>query len=82
MKYDYKARVAVVESSELNGSSLGKATISHSFSSKEKIDAVEKNSCDRGKTWRDMRGTSTSITETSGEGREDANHEDALCGVA
>jgi pimeloyl-ACP methyl ester carboxylesterase len=73
MKYDYKAQVAVVEAPEMNGSSVGKATIDHSFISKEKIDAVEKNSCDRGKTWRDMRGTSTSTTETTGHGREDAN---------
>jgi len=60
MKYDYRAQVAVIESPERNGTSDGRATIDHSFSSIEKIDAVEKNSCDRGKTWRDMRGSSTS----------------------
>ena len=65
MKYDYKAQVAVIESPERNGSSEGRATINHSFSSIEKVDAVEKNSCDRGKTWRDMRGTSTSKSEAS-----------------
>ena len=73
MKYDYKASVSVVEAPEKNGSSVGKATITHNFSSVEKISAVEKNSCDQGKTWRDMRGESTSRTETSGNGRADAN---------
>ncbi|KXK00323.1 MAG: Alpha/beta hydrolase family protein [Acidobacteria bacterium OLB17] len=74
MSYTYNARVAVVESPERNGSSVGIANISHSFFSKEKIDAVEKNSCDRGKTWRDMRGSSTSETKTSGQASgEDAN---------
>jgi pimeloyl-ACP methyl ester carboxylesterase len=66
MKYDYKAQVAVIEEPLKNGGSDGRATVSHSFSSIEKVDAVEKNSCDRGKTWRDMKGTSTSKTETTG----------------
>jgi pimeloyl-ACP methyl ester carboxylesterase len=73
MKYDYKAKVAIVEAPEKNGSSLGKATINHNFSSIEKVSAVEKNSCDRGKTWKDMRGESISKTETSASGKEDAN---------
>ena len=38
MKYDYKAQVAVIESPERNGSSEGRATINHSFSSIEKVD--------------------------------------------
>jgi hypothetical protein len=66
MKYDYKARVAVVESPERNGSYNGRANINHSFSSIEKITATEKNSCDRGKTWQTMTGESTSKTETTG----------------
>lgn len=74
MKYDYKAQVAVIEAPEKNGSSLGRATVNHSFSSIEKISAVEKNSCDKGKTWRDMRGESMSKTETKGsEAGVDAN---------
>jgi pimeloyl-ACP methyl ester carboxylesterase len=73
MKYDYKATIAVLESPEKNGSSIGKATITHNFSSIEKISAIEKNSCDRGKTWQDMRGDSTSKTETSGSGTVDAS---------
>lgn len=66
MKYDYNARVSVIEAPEKNGSSLGKASITHNFSSIEKISATEKNSCDRGKTWKEMKGDSTSKTETSG----------------
>lgn len=65
MKYDYKSTIAVVESPERNGSSIGKANISHSLSSIEKITAIEKNSCDRGKSWREMKGNSTSKTETT-----------------
>jgi pimeloyl-ACP methyl ester carboxylesterase len=66
MKYLYKAQVAVVEAPEKNGSSLGKANITHTFSSVEKNNSTEKNSCDRGKTWREMKGESVSKTETSG----------------
>ncbi|MGC2238934.1 MAG: hypothetical protein WA584_22455 [Pyrinomonadaceae bacterium] len=74
MKYDYNARVAVVESSEKNGSSSGKATITHSMTSSETVVAKEKNSCDRGKSWQEMTGTSTSKTETSGNAQnQEAN---------
>lgn len=66
MRYNYRGTVAVLESPERNGSSVGKASITHSFSSIETVEAKEKNSCDRGKTWRVMNGTSTSKTETSG----------------
>ena len=66
MKYDYKAQVAVVEAPEKNGSSLGKANISHTFSSVETNSSTERNSCDRGKSWREMKGESISKTETSG----------------
>lgn len=73
MKYDYKAQVAVVESPEKNGQSLGKATINHSMTSNETVSAVEKNSCDRGKTWQDMRGESSSKTETTASAKDEAN---------
>lgn len=66
MKYDYRATVSVLEAPERNGSSVGRANINHSFSSAEKVVAREKNSCDRGKTWQVMTGTSTSKTETTG----------------
>src|SRR3954470_17536002 len=35
MNFDYKATVGVVEAPEKNGTSVGKASISHSFTSKE-----------------------------------------------
>lgn len=73
MNYRYKASVAVTEAPEKNGSSVGKATIEAKMTSTEKVSAVEKNSCDRGKTWKDMRGESSSKTETTGEGTEEAN---------
>jgi pimeloyl-ACP methyl ester carboxylesterase len=70
MKYKYSAVVGVTEDPSRPGSSDGKATINHSFTSDETIDAVESNSCDRGKTWKDMRGTSTSKTETTATASE------------
>lgn len=73
MKYDYNAKVSVVESPEKNGSSIGKATIKHDFSSIETVEAVEKNSCDRGKTWKDMRGSSSSETTTTANEKTEAN---------
>ncbi|HEX7316195.1 MAG TPA: hypothetical protein VF297_19980 [Pyrinomonadaceae bacterium] len=66
MRYDYRATVAVVESPERNGSSVGRANVNHSFTSNETVTARERNSCDRGKTWQVMTGNSTSRTETSG----------------
>jgi pimeloyl-ACP methyl ester carboxylesterase len=65
MNYNYRATVAVVESPEKNGTSAGKASINHTFSSTETVSAKERNSCDRGKTWRVMTGTTTSKTETT-----------------
>ena len=73
MKYEYNARVVVVESPEKNGSSDGRATIDHNFSSVETVDAVERNSCDRGKTWKEMKGTSKSETKTTGSDKADSN---------
>ena len=73
MKYEYNARVAVVESPELNGTSKAVATIKSNMSSDETVEAVESNSCDRGKTWKDMRGTSTSESKVTGTEKVDAN---------
>lgn len=73
MNYNYKAQVAVLESPEKNGSSVGRAAINLKMTSNETVSAVEKNSCDRGKSWREMRGDSTSKTEMSGSGTEAAN---------
>ena len=66
MKYDYRATVSVIEAPERNGSSVARATVGHTMTSNETVTARERNSCDRGKTWQVMTGTSTSKTETSG----------------
>ena len=66
MSYNYRATVAVVEAPEKNGSSVGRAGINHTFSSSETVVAKESNSCDRGKSWREMSGTSVSKTQTTG----------------
>lgn len=66
MRYEYRASVAVAEAPERNGSSVGRASVNHSFTSNETVTAHERNSCDRGKTWQVMTGTSTSKTETTG----------------
>jgi pimeloyl-ACP methyl ester carboxylesterase len=65
MNYNYRATVAVVESPEKNGTSSGRASINHTFSSTETVSAKERNSCDRGKTFRVMTGNTTSKTETT-----------------
>src|SRR3982751_2945995 len=49
MKYEYHARVVVTD---VPGKSP-LATINHKFTSTETVDAVELNSCDRGKTWKE-----------------------------
>ncbi|HEX8115705.1 MAG TPA: hypothetical protein VF521_00410 [Pyrinomonadaceae bacterium] len=64
MRYDYRATVAVLEAPERNGSSAGRASVRHDFSSTETNSARERNSCDRGKTWQEMSGRFTSKTET------------------
>jgi hypothetical protein len=53
--------------------SIGKANISHTFSSIETTSSTEKNSCDNGKTWQDMTGEFSSKSETTGN----ANNQDA-----
>lgn len=73
MKYDYKATVAVREAPEKDGSSVGTANITHKFSSIENVLAVERNSCDNGKTWREMSCRTTSKSLASGSARTDAN---------
>lgn len=73
MKHDYKATVGVVEAPEKNGLSTGKASITSAFMSKETGIAVEKNSCDRGKTWQDMTGTFTTETHIDCQGKTEAN---------
>ncbi|MBV8856052.1 MAG: hypothetical protein JOZ02_03745 [Acidobacteria bacterium] len=66
MSYNYRATVAVLESPAKDGSSVGRASINHTLTSSETVVAKESNSCDRGKTWQEMSGTSTSRTQTQG----------------
>lgn len=73
MRFNYRASVAVIESPERNGSSAGKATIDHSLTSIEKSLAEEENSCDRGKSFQLMSGTFVTRTQTSGQGKGEAN---------
>jgi hypothetical protein len=74
MIYDYRASVAVLEAPEKNSSNIGKARIVHDFTSTDKVTSVEKNSCDRGKTWQEMRGDFTTKTKTAGRAEAvDAN---------
>ena len=73
MQYQYTANVGVVGSPDGGSSSRGRASISHRFTATETTNAVEKNSCDRGKTWRDMHGTFTSQTQTSASQQTEAN---------
>lgn len=78
MKYRYKASVAVLEDKQQPGQNIGKASIEHTFTSTDKTNAEEKNSCDQGKTWRVMKGDFESKTETRGQ----ATNQDALAYVA
>lgn len=73
MNYNYSAQIAVVESPENNGSSIGKASINSTMTSNETVSAKERNSCDQGKTWRVMTGDSVSKSATSGMGKDEAN---------
>lgn len=73
MTYNYNAKVAVMESPENNSSSRGLATIDSNMNSTEVVEAKESNSCDRGKTWKVMSGTSTSMTNTTGSDKGEAN---------
>jgi hypothetical protein len=74
LNLDYKASVTVFEPpQQAKGTSVGKASITHSYSTTEKTLAFENNSCDKGKTFRGMSGTFTNRVEISGSGSGDAN---------
>ncbi len=72
LNYDYKALVAVTEAPGGRGS-IGKATVNQTSSSKETAIARETNSCDQGKSWREMTGTFTTEINTHGTGTDVAN---------
>jgi hypothetical protein len=56
MNYDYTAKVMVGESPARDASSVGKGKVEYFYEAIDKTISEEKNSCDRGKTWRTMRG--------------------------
>ena len=66
LKGDYNAQVVVMEDRDNPGKSIGRASIVSDFKFTETSEAVEKNSCDQGKTWRDMRGSFTTKTQVTG----------------
>jgi hypothetical protein len=74
MAYEYNALVALTEDpSKGVGGSKAIANIDQKMSSTETVVANESNSCDRGKSWQNMSGTSTSKSETTGHERAEAN---------
>ncbi len=73
MNYNYKGIAAVTPDPENDGSSRAVASVNHTMTSTETATAIERNSCDQGKTWQEMRGEFVSHSETSGQGRDDAN---------
>ncbi|MGB7201804.1 MAG: hypothetical protein WBD16_06000 [Pyrinomonadaceae bacterium] len=73
MKLNYRASVAVIESPEKNGSSIGKGSVNSTFTMTEKTLAEEENSCDRGKTFKLMTGNFTNMTQISGGGIGEAS---------
>lgn len=77
MKARYKASVAVVEDRDSRGSSIGKASIESSVTTSDKTLAEERNSCDRGKTFKVMSGN----FETKTEARGQASSQQATVGV-
>jgi pimeloyl-ACP methyl ester carboxylesterase len=78
MNYRYKASVAVLEDKTTPGSNIGKAFIEHRFSSVDQTTAEEQNSCDKGKTWRVMKGVFETKTETKGQ----ASNQPAMAYIA
>src|SRR5436190_5359646 len=74
LKGDYNAQIVVMESPAKDGSSIARAAITSTMSATDISEAVEKNSCDQGKTFRDMRGSFTDKTEITGrQGGVEAN---------
>ena len=66
MKGDYEAQIVVSEDPFEEGKSIGRASVVSSLSFRDTTEAIEKNSCDRGKTWKDMKGSFETKTVTTG----------------
>ena len=73
----YSASVAVLEDPGDPGSSIGKASIQYTATHSEKKLSEERNSCDKGKTWRTMSKNFQHRSETRGN----ASHQEATVGV-
>jgi len=73
MRYEYAAKVLVTEGIANNTNNIAKANVDMTMTSREKTESKERNSCDRGKTWKEMSGTFINRTETSGQGSTPAN---------
>ena len=73
MTYEYAAKVLVTEGAANNTNNVAKANVDMTMTSRDKTESREKNSCDRGKTWKEMSGTFINRTETSGQGSTNAN---------
>lgn len=71
-KQDYKAQILVTDGTVM-GKNAAKANVDSLLSMREKTVSKERNSCDRGKTWKDMSGTFTNRTEIEGRGTTDAS---------
>lgn len=66
MKGDYEAQVVVSEDPFEEGKTIARASVVSSLTFRDTTEAIEKNSCDRGKTWKDMKGSFETKTFTSG----------------
>lgn len=66
MKGDWEAQIVVAQDETDEGSSYSRATVVSSLAFTDKTEAIEKNSCDRGKTWKDMKGSFENKTLTIG----------------
>jgi hypothetical protein len=66
IKGEYSAQIVVSENPTRDGSSVARANVAQDWKMTERTEAVERNSCDQGKTWKDMRGTFTDKTEITG----------------
>ena len=66
IKGDYSAQVVVREDAARDGGSTGTANVTSDYKMIQTVESVEKNSCDRGKTWKDMKGSFSTKTQISG----------------
>lgn len=63
--YNYAASVTVAESPARDGSSVARGMVEYYYDATDKTITEEKNSCDRGKTWRTMKGENSTKIQAS-----------------